>query len=103
MGKAAAKMLAKCSCPLQTPATPPIPHTAGGVVIRGYPTVLIGGMPAARVGDQIMCMGPPPHPDAIIIGSKSVLIGGLPAARKGDKTSLGGTIQMGTPSVTIGG
>ena len=99
----AARILDKHRCPLQTPGAPPIPHQAGGMITKGCPNVLIGGLPAARVGDQVLCMGPPPHPDIIVKGSLSVFIGGLPAARKGDLTSLGGKIQLGTPKVKIGG
>lgn len=99
----AARTLDKHSCPLQTPGIPPIPHAAGGLIVKGCPNVFIGGLPAARVGDQLLCAGPPPHPDVIVMGSTSVLIGGLPAARKGDLTPLGGVIQLGAPTVVIGG
>jgi uncharacterized Zn-binding protein involved in type VI secretion len=62
--------------------------------------VLIGGLPAARVGDMAICVGPP---DAIIPpGSPTVLIGGLPAARMGDMTAHGGVIVVGCPTVLIG-
>jgi uncharacterized Zn-binding protein involved in type VI secretion len=64
------------------------------------PTVLIGGLPAAKVGDTAVCVGPP---DAIIKGSTTVSIMGLPAARLGDKTAHGGTIVVGFPTVMIGG
>jgi uncharacterized Zn-binding protein involved in type VI secretion len=60
---------------------------------------LIGGMPAARVGDMAVCVGPP---DVIALGSFTVLIGGMPAARMGDLTAHGGTIAMGYPTVLIG-
>ena len=66
----------------------------------GCPTVLIGGMPAARVGDMCTCTGPP---DTIVKGSGTVLIGGMPAARMGDSTAHGGTIMLGCPTVMIGG
>jgi uncharacterized Zn-binding protein involved in type VI secretion len=65
----------------------------------GEPTVLIAGMPAARVGDMAICTGPP---DSIIAGSATVLIGGMPAARLGDSTAHGGTILAGAPTVLIG-
>lgn len=99
----AARILDKHQCPMQTPGTPPIPHQAGGMILKGCPNVLVGGLPAARVSDQLLCMGPPPHPDTIVKGSTSVFIGGLPAARKGDLTSMGGKVQLGTPKVKIGG
>ncbi|XWN35661.1 MAG: PAAR domain-containing protein [Roseivirga sp.] len=91
------------SCPLETPGTPPIPHEVGGVITVGCPTVLIGGLPAARVGDQLTCVGPPPHPDTVLMGSTTVYIGKMPAARKGDPTAMGGSIQFGALNVTIGG
>lgn len=71
------------TCPMQTPGLPPIPHVGGPVLPPGCPTVLIGGMPAARVGDMAVCVGPF---DLIITGSSTVLIGGKPAARMGDTT-----------------
>jgi len=88
------------SCPMQTPGTPPVPHVGGPIIGPGEPTVLIEGMPAARVGDNAVCVGPP---DVIASGSTSVLIGGMPAARMGDSTAHGGTISIGAPTVDIGG
>ena len=44
----------------------------GGVITLGCPTVLIGGMPAARVTDMATCVGPP---DTIVAGAPTVLIG----------------------------
>lgn len=86
------------TCPLQTPGTPPIPHVGGPVIGPGAATVLIGGMPAAVVGDSLTCVGPP---DAIVAGSSSVLIGGKPAARQGDSTAHGGSIAVGFTTVLI--
>jgi uncharacterized Zn-binding protein involved in type VI secretion len=88
-------------CPLTTPAGPvQIPHVGGPIVAPGAPTVLIGGLPAAKVGDMAICVGPP---DAIVKGSMTVKIMNLPAARMGDKTAHGGTIVFGFPTVMIGG
>ena len=86
-------------CPMVTPGVPPIPHV-GGPVSVGCPTVLIGGLPAARVGDMAICVGPP---DTIAMGSMTVLIGGTPAARMGDTMAHGGPIVAGCPQVMIGG
>ncbi len=61
---------------------------------------MIGGVPAARVGDMATCVGPP---DVIAKGSMTVLIGSMPAARMGDLTAHGGTIVIGFPTVLIGG
>ena len=88
------------TCPMQTPAVPPIPHVGGPIAPPGVPTVLIGGVPAAVVGNVCICVGPP---DSIVKGSSSVLIGGLPAARLGDSTAHGGSIVVGLPTVDIGG
>jgi uncharacterized Zn-binding protein involved in type VI secretion len=87
-------------CPMLTPGLPPIPHVGGPVTGPGCPTVLIGNMPAAVVGDMLVCVGPP---DVIIKGSATVLIGGKPGARMGDSTAHGGTIMAGFPTVLIGG
>ena len=84
-------------CPAVNPG--PVPHV-GGPIASGLPTVLIGGMPAARVSDMAVCTGPP---DAIAKGSATVMIGGLPAARMGDNTVHGGMIVMGCVTVMIGG
>jgi uncharacterized Zn-binding protein involved in type VI secretion len=64
------------------------------------PTVLIGNMPAATMGDSCVCVGPP---DSIVKGSATVLIGNKPAARMGDTTAHGGNIVLGMPTVLIGG
>lgn len=86
-------------CPMVTPGTPPIPHVGGPITGPGAPTVLIGGMPAAVMGDMCVCTGPP---DTVILGSVGVLIGGKPAARMGDSCAHGGTIILGMPTVLIG-
>jgi len=75
-----------------------VPHV-GGPISMGFPTVMIGFMPAARVGDMAVCVGPP---DAIALGSMTVYIGNMQAARMGDLTTHGGTIAMGCPTVIIG-
>lgn len=85
-------------CPMSNPG--PVPHVGGPVLGPGVPTVLIGGNPAAVVGDLLMCTG---LPDSIAQGSMTVMIGGKPAARQGDITAHGGTIVMGMPTVLIGG
>jgi len=83
-----------------TPGLPPIPHVGGPISGPGCPIVLIAGLPAARVGDMAICVGPP---DSIIQGSATVMIGGVPAARLGDATAHGGTIMLGAVNVQIGG
>ena len=89
------------TCPMQTPAVPaPIPHVGGPIMPPGCPTVLIGNLPAAGMGDMAVCVGPP---DCIIKGSATVFIEGRPAARMGDATAHGGQIAAGLPTVLIGG
>ena len=63
------------TCPMVTGV---VPHVGGPILPPGAPTVLIGKMPAARVGDMCVCVGPP---DVIAMGSPTVLIANLPAAR----------------------
>ncbi|WDF65945.1 PAAR domain-containing protein [Flavobacterium sp. KACC 22763] len=87
-------------CPMVTPGVPPVPHVGGPIVGPGAPTVLIAGLPAAKVGDTLVCVGPP---DSIIKGSATVMICGMPAARMGDTTAHGGSIMLGAFNVMIGG
>lgn len=93
----AARITDMHTCPL---SNGPVPHVGGPILPPGEPTVLIEGLPAARVGDMATCVGPP---DTIAMGSGTVLIGGMPAARVGDLTAHGGTIVMGSGTVIIGG
>lgn len=75
-----------------------VPHVGGPISAPGAPTVLIGGLPAARMSDIAICVGPS---DSIVKGSTKVLIGGLPAARVGDSTAHGGVIVLGCFTVLI--
>lgn len=84
-------------CPMVTGT---VPHVGGPILPPGAPTVLIGGQPAAKVGDMCVCTGPP---DSIVAGSGTVLIEGMPAARMGDSTAHGGSIVLGCATVMIGG
>jgi uncharacterized Zn-binding protein involved in type VI secretion len=83
-------------CPMVTVL---VPHVGGPILPPGCPTCLIGFLPAARVGDMAVCVGPP---DVIALGSFTVMIGFQPAARMGDMTAHGGVIVMGCPTVIIG-
>ncbi|QNH14715.1 type VI secretion protein [Xanthomonas sp. SS] len=76
-----------------------VPHVGGPILAPGAPTVLIGGLPAARIGDMAVCVGPP---DSIVSGAPTVLIAGMPAARLGDSTAHGGAIVLGCFTVLIG-
>ena len=67
------------------------------IIPPGAPTVLIVGLPAARMGDTCGA-------DVIVKGSATVLIGGLPAARIADPTAGGGVVMPpGALTVLIGG
>ena len=94
---AAARLTDMHTCPMVTGT---VPHVGGPITGPGCATVLIGGVPAAIVGDILTCVGPP---DSIVMGSSTVFIGGMPAARMGDTTAHGGLIVGGCPSVIIGG
>jgi len=95
----AARLFDAHICPMQTPAVVPIPHVGGPIAGPCVPTVLVEGMPAAVVGDQCICAGPP---DVIVLGSLTVLIAGKFAARVGDPTAHGGMISAGASTVFIG-
>ena len=77
-----------------------VPHVGGPILPPGSPTVLIGGLPAATLGDMLVCAG---GPDTIVVGSATVMINKKPAARMGDSTAHGGKIIVGCPTVNIGG
>lgn len=96
----AARLTDTHTCPDVTPGLPPIPHVGGPIVGPGEPTVLIEKLPAAVLGDSLVCVGPP---DVIVQGSATVMIGGKPAARMGDATAHGGSIVIGCPTVMVGG
>ncbi len=84
-------------CPMVTGL---VPHVGGPIIGPGAPTVLVGSMPAAVVGDSCVCVGPP---DTSVKGSATVMIGGKPAVRMGDSTAHGGSVVLGLPTVMIGG
>jgi len=93
----AARITDMHTCPLVSGV---VPHVGGPIVGPGAVNVLMGGMPAAVVGDLMVCVG---GPDVGVMGSTSVLIGGRPALRQGDMTGHGGVIVSGLPTVIIGG
>ena len=92
----AARLTDMHTCPMVTGV---VPHVGGPIIPACEPTVLINGMPAARVGDMLTCVGPP---DNIVMGSPTVMIGHKMAARLGDPTAHGGVIVLGSPNVIIG-
>lgn len=83
-------------CPMVTGI---VPHVGGPILPPCAITVLVGCLPAARVTDMALCVGPP---DVIVLGSFTVLISSLPAARIADMTAHGGVIVMGMFTVLTG-
>jgi uncharacterized Zn-binding protein involved in type VI secretion len=83
-------------CPMVTGI---VPHVGGPILPPGAVTVLIGGLPAARVTDMATCVGPP---DVIVLGSFTVFTMKIPQARLGDTTAHGGKIVLGFPTVLVG-
>ena len=100
MSKPAARVGDMHTCPMVTPGLPPVPHVGGPILPPGVPTVLICNMPAATLGDMCTCVGPPDsivlgsatvmiggkpaarmgdltsHGGSIVLGAPTVLIGG---------------------------
>ncbi len=84
----------------------------GGVIVVGFPTVLIGDMPAARIGDDHVCPmqtpGLPPIPHVggpFVMGSPTVLVGEMPQSRVTDQLVCVGPPDMavmGEPTVLVG-
>ena len=95
-GPPAARLTDMHTCPMVTVL---VPHVGGPILAPGAPTVLIGNLPAARVSDTCVCVGPP---DSILLGSFTVIIQKMAAARIGDPTAHGGVIVAGYPTVLIG-
>ncbi len=84
------------------------PGGHGGAVVMGCPTVMIGGMPAARVGDMHVCpmlTGMVPHVGGpVMLGAFTVLVGAMPQARLSDMAMCVGPpdmIAMGAPTVLV--
>ena len=82
--------------------------THGGTIMGpGVATVLIGGMPAAVMGDNHVCSLPPnshqPTTSIFPSGSSSVMIGGKPALRISDVCICGAGAAVGEVTVMIGG
>lgn len=82
-----------------------ISNHGGSITGPGVATVMIGGKPAAVLGDLHSCPLPPVHgPSAspFVMGSATVMIGGRPALRVGDVCACGASAALGNPTVIIG-
>lgn len=97
MGQPAARITDMQVCPM---LTGPVPHVGGAIIGPGAPTVLILEMPAVRMTDMAICVGPP----ATILApcAPTVLIMEMPGARMGDETDHGGAIVTGAFTVLVG-
>ncbi len=94
-----------CPVPQTTPAAlPHAPPPGLPIAMVGCPTVMIGGKPAARIGDQSICVAPAPLPNPILRGAFPVPIGFSPAARMTDSGTHPGSMITPPccPTVTIG-
>lgn len=96
MGMPASRITDMHVCPMVTAI---VPHVGGPILPPGAITVLIGSLPAARVSDMAVCVGPP---DVIALGSFTVLTCKMPQARIMDMTAHGGMIVLGFPTVLVG-
>lgn len=81
----------------------------GGIVTLGFPTVLIGFLPASRIGDLHTCpmvTGVVPHVGGpFILGSSTVLVGMMPQSRVTDQLTCVGPPDVaikGEPTVLVG-
>lgn len=96
----AARLTDMHTCPMVTPGLPPVPHVGGPIIGPCVPTVLIAKLPAAVVGNIATCVGPPDsivkgsatvmiggmpaarvgdttaHGGSIVMGCPTVIIGG---------------------------
>jgi len=80
----------------------------GSIIGPGISNVMIGGMPAAVVGDMHVCAIVPtpasPHPTTtpFVAGSVTVMVGGKPLLRVGDMAACGASIIIGASTVMAG-
>lgn len=81
----------------------------GGIVTLGFPTVLIGFLPASRIGDLHTCpmvTGVVPHVGGpFILGSPTVVVGMMPQSRVTDQLTCVGPPDValkGEPTVLVG-
>jgi len=86
-------------CPMVNPGSPPVPHVGGPITGPGIPTVLICNMPAATVGDMCVCVGPPDTivkgSMTVLIGGKPAARMGDSTAHGGTITVGAPTVMIG--------
>ncbi len=83
----AARLTDMHNCPMATPGVPPVPHVGGPIVGPGVPTVMIGMLVASVVGDNATCVGPPDvivsGSTSVMIGGRPAARLGDPTAHGG--------------------
>jgi len=86
-------------CPMVTPGTPPVPHVGGPITGPGVATVLICNIPAATIGDMCVCVGPPDTiikgSTTVLIGGKPAARMGDSTAHGGTITVGAPTVMIG--------
>ena len=96
MGMPAARVTDMHTCPMVTPGTPPVPHVGGPILPAGCPTVLIGFMPAARVGDGWQPLGF--SPDALTEGITTLRAEARACGRDASKIPVAISMTLGAPA-----
>ncbi len=80
----AARVTDMHTCPMVTGV---VPHVGGPILPPGAPTVLIAGLPAATLGSMCTCVGPPDTiimgSTKVMIGGKPAARMGDPTAHGG--------------------
>lgn len=100
MGMPQARTTDMVFCVLFAPSPAgPVPGSSA-IIPPCAPTVLVGKLPAARIGDMHPS-GLGPHPN--VKGSATVIISCMPASRILDNTACGGMITKGEFTVLTGG
>lgn len=84
------------------PACARLGDPAGGPITATATTVLVNGVPVARLGDPVVPHGIGPHAVAVIVGaSMNVEAEGIAVTRLGDSASCGDSVSGGSSDVTV--
>ena len=97
MGYPVARQFDTHVCPMPWPGG--APHGPTPVLGPSVPTVLMGGMPCAVIGDTCAC-------GASLVGSSKTVMAGnkfVVRAWPGDVSSHGGNVIVGFPQILVGG
>jgi uncharacterized Zn-binding protein involved in type VI secretion len=78
--------------------------SAGGVILTGASSVIVEGVPVARLTSAVAGHGKEEHAGSIMVGSSSlVIVEGLPVCHTGHQAACGHILTPGSPSVRVGG